>query len=128
MKIFKIIILAILLLSMFVLENCGPVVISSRPHHPLPAWFYPNRIETVRYVYFPDHLIYYDLSLRTYLFLDNGVWISAGILPSRYNAINLRRSRSIRINNYYGDDIRRYHKENKDRIRGRRSTSTRRNN
>ena len=128
MKNSKILILAIVGLLMFVLSNCGPVLITSRPHHPTPPWFYPNRVETVRYIYFPDHYIYYDLSLRTYLYLDNGVWISANILPSRFNRINLRRSRTVRINNYFGDDIRRYHKENNGKIRSRRNTSTRRNN
>ncbi len=112
--------------SIFTLENCGPVLITSRLSNPPPSWFYPNRIETVRYIYFPNHMIYYDLSLRNYIYLDNGIWITAVILPSRYNGINFRRSRTVRINNYFGDDIRRYHKENKKK--GRKSTSTRRNN
>ena len=128
MKNCKYVTMAILIVSMFTFVNCGPVVISSRPHTPPPSWFYPNRLETVRYVYFPDHMIYYDLSLRTYLYLDNGAWISVNILPSRFNGINLRRSRIVRIQNYYGDDIRRYHKENQDKINRRRSTSPRRNN
>ena len=117
-----------LIISMLILGSCGPVLLSSRPHTPPPPWFYPNRVETVRYVYFPDHMIYYDLSLRTYLYLDNSVWITVNVLPARFNGINLRRSRTVRIQNYFGDNIRRYHKENQDKIKGRRSTSTRRNN
>lgn len=128
MKNYKYYTLALLINSMIFLGSCGPVLISSRPHTPPPPWFYPNRVETVRYVYFPNHMIYYDLSLRTYLYLDNGAWISVNILPARFNSINLRRSRTVRIHNYFGDDIRRYHKENREKITGRRSTSTRRNN
>jgi len=125
---YKFILWVFLIISMFTFESCGPVLISSRPHTPPPPWFYPNRVETVRYIYFPDHMIYYDLSLRTYLYLENGAWISVNILPARFNRINLRRSRTLRINNYFGNDIRRYHNENRDKIKSRRSTSTRRNN
>lgn len=125
---YKFILWVFLIISMFTFESCGPVLISSRPHTPPPPWFYPNRVETVRYIYFPDHMIYYDLSLRTYLYLENGAWISVNILPARFNRINLRRSRTLRIHNYFGNDIRRYHKENRDKIESRRSTSARRNN
>ncbi|NAS12275.1 hypothetical protein [Poritiphilus flavus] len=93
-------------------SSCGPVIVSHRLSDPPPPWFYPNRIETVRYVYFPEHLVYYDLSLRTYLYLEGGVWVSVNVLPRRFNNINLRRSRYIRIRDYHGDDIKRYHQEN----------------
>lgn len=109
------------------LLNCGPVIISSRPNTPPPGWFYPNRVETVRYVYFPDHYIYYDLTLRTYIYLDNGVWISAAILPARYHTINLRRSRQVRVTNFFGNDIARYHKENHQKPQGRSGSRSRRN-
>jgi len=108
----------------FVLESCGPVLFTARLNNPPPPWFYPNRIETVRYVYFPDHTIYYDLSLSTYFYLENNIWLSATVLPARFSGINLRRSRYTRINNYFGDNIRQFHRDN-----GRRNnTSTRRRN
>jgi len=128
MRKFKFFTLALIAISMFAIESCGPVLITSRFQTPPPPWFYPNRAETLRYVYFPDHLIYYDLSLRTYIYLNNGTWISASILPPRFNRVNFRRSRSVRVHNYFGDDIRTYHNENKDKIKGRRSTGVRRNN
>lgn len=106
------------------LESCGPVVFTARLNNPPPPWFYPNRIETVRYVYFPDHYIYYDLSLSTYFYLDNNVWIRTRVLPSRYNNIDLRRSRYKRINNYSGDNIGQYHRENNSTTRRRRTTSS----
>ena len=103
-----------ILLFLFILttESCGPMVISSRPDVPPPPWFYPNRVELVRYVYFPDYMIYYDLSLRNYIYLNNGIWVRVNVLPSRYNAINLRRSKFVHVKGYRGDDISRYHSEN----------------
>ena len=97
---------------MLSLENFGPVVISSRPDVPPPPWFYPNRVEAVRYVYFPEYMIYYDLSLRNYLYLNNGAWVRVRVLPKRYNGIDLRRSRFVRIKGYRDDNISRYHREN----------------
>ncbi|NEW79700.1 MAG: hypothetical protein GZ086_09840 [Gelidibacter sp.] len=61
-------------------------------------------------------MIYYDFSSRNYLYLDNGIWITANILPTKYNYVNLRRSQRIRINNDFGDDIKRYHNENRRNI------------
>ena len=117
----------VLIIILITMANCGPVIISSRPHTPPPPWFYPNRVETVRYVYFPDLYIYYDLSLRTYIYLDNDVWINASVLPSRFQTVNLRRSRQVRINNYFGDDIGKYHMENNQKIYGRTNTRSKRN-
>jgi len=119
-------ILALLGATIFTLESCGPVVISSRLGTPPPPWFYPNRVETLRYVYFPDYSIYYDLSLRNYSYFENGIWITANILPPRFHSINLRRSKQVRITNYFGDDIKRYHNENRRTIK-RRTPSIRRN-
>lgn len=129
MKRVKLILIVFALTFFLALEGCGLVVFTTRLNNPPPPWFYPNRIETVRYVYFPDHYIYYDLSLSTYFYLDNGVWISATVLPSRYNTINLRRSRYTRINSYFGDNIGQYHRENNNTTRRRSTTnSTRRRN
>uniref|UniRef100_UPI003567CEDB hypothetical protein n=1 Tax=Lutibacter sp. TaxID=1925666 RepID=UPI003567CEDB len=110
------------------LESCGPVVVTSRIGTPPPPWFYPNRAEVVRYIYFPEHEVYYDFSLRSYIYLDNNIWITANVLPTRYKHIDFRRSHRVRINNYFGDDIKRYHKDNKYRSnKSRRSSSVNRN-
>lgn len=108
------------------LESCGPVVFSSRLGTPPPPWFYPNRIETVRYIYFPDYEIYYDLSLRNYIYFDNNVWLTVDVLPTRFNSYNLRRSKQVRIHNYFGDNIKRYHNENRRNINRRSSVNRRR--
>lgn len=88
---------------------CGPVVITSRQGPPPPPWFYPNRVELVRYIYFPDLVLYYDLRTRMYVFLDDGVWVRRPQLPARYRTYDLRRQRYRRIPGYDADNIRNYH-------------------
>lgn len=126
--------LPIVVLSVFfVLSSCGPVILTTRQYSPPPPWFYPNRVEFVRYVYFPEYTIYYDLSARTYLYLDGGVWVRREVLPTRYQNIDLRRSRYERVRNYNDDNIRNYHNEynanrgrsNLNTPRSNRNTSTR---
>lgn len=93
-------------------SGCGPVVVTSRPNHPPPPWFYPNRLEVVRYVYFPEYFIYYDLMLSDYIYLHDGVWVRVKVLPPPYHNIDLNRSRYVRVKGFKGDDIRTYHNEN----------------
>lgn len=123
MKKIVLIIFVFLISCVFTLESCGPVVFSSRLGTPPPPWFYPNRVENVRYMYFPDYNFYYDFTLRNYIYFDNGAWLSVDILPSRYNGINLRRSRQVRIKDFHGDNIKKYHD---DHIIKRRTPSTKR--
>lgn len=107
--------------------SCGPVVISSGPNNPPPPWFYPNRLEVVRYVYFPEISIYYDLTARSYLYLDGGIWVRRKVLPPRYRNYNLNRSRYERIRNYHDDNIRQYHdKHNANRGRSNLNTKKKR--
>ena len=123
MKIFKRPLL--LIITVFLFAGCGPVVLSSRPNNPPPPWFYPNRVELVRYVYFPEYSIYYDFYDRTYIYWDTGVWLRASVLPLRYRNINLSRTKYRRVSDFRGDNIQRYHQENPYRGRsniGRRST------
>jgi hypothetical protein len=119
MKRLKLVIVALLFIIASSFESCGPVIISSRPSAPPPPWFYPNRVVNVRYVYFPDVSIYYDLTLRHYIYFENGAWISVNVLPQRFNGINFRNSRQIQIRDYFGDDIGKYHPNN-SYARGRR--------
>jgi hypothetical protein len=114
-----------LLVVFMAFASCGPVIVTSRAGAPPPPWFYPNRLEVVRYVYFPDLNIYYDLSTQVYLYLDGGIWVRRNVLPPRYRRIDLRRSRYERIRNYNDDSIRRYHEEN-NLNRGRSNRSVRR--
>ncbi|MEB3344990.1 hypothetical protein U6A24_05940 [Aquimarina gracilis] len=104
---------ATLLICALSIQSCGPVVISSSLDNPPPPWFYPNRVEVVRYVYFPDYNIYYDLTLRHYIYFENNVWVTVDVLPPRYRYINLNRTRYVRIRGFRGDDINRYHSTNR---------------
>lgn len=102
----------ILLSSVLLLVSCGPIIISPHPQNPPPAWFYPDRIQSVRYVYFPDYFIYYDLSARHYIYLENYVWTRVDVLPPRYRSINLNRSKFVRVKGYRERNIQTYHREN----------------
>ncbi len=113
MKTNKQFLILVIFISTLVIQSCGPVVISSSLDNPPPPWFYPNRVEVVRYVYFPDYNIYYDITLRHYLYFDNNVWITVNVLPPRYSHINLHRSRYVRIRGFNGDNIRSYHSTNR---------------
>lgn len=116
-----------IVLGLFFMTSCGTVLVTSRHHNPPPPWFYPNRVQLVRYVYFPELTIYYDLTARTYIYLDANVWVRSQILPTRYKSINLNRSRYERVRNYREDNIKRYHEENNVN-RGRSNKTVKRGN
>lgn len=118
--------LILLYATILLVASCGPVVFSSNSEKLPPSWFYPNRIETVRYVYFPEHMIYYDLPFQNYIYLNNGTWVTVKVLPKPYSSIDLRRSRFIRVKDYRGDNIYGYHKgNNTNREKSRRQTNVR---
>ncbi|MBD0777964.1 hypothetical protein HPE56_09170 [Maribacter sp. ANRC-HE7] len=116
----------VVFLGLLFMFGCAPIVISSRPNYHPPSWFYPNRLEVVRYVYFPEFSIYYDLSAHTYLYLDGGTWVRRKVLPQRYRNIDLSRHRYERIKNYQDGNIQRYHEEhNANRGRSNKNTPKR---
>lgn len=96
------------------LNGCGPVVITSRIGSPPPPWFYPHRVEVVRYIYFPELILYFDLRTRTYVYREGNTWIRHSNLPSRYQQLDLSRQRYQRIQNYDRDDIQPYHNQNRN--------------
>ncbi|MBT8264339.1 MAG: hypothetical protein HKN52_00305 [Eudoraea sp.] len=112
----------------FALLSCGPVIVSSRLDTPPPPWFYPNRLELVRYVYFPEYSIYYDITASTYIYWDINSWVRVTVLPPRYRHINFNRSRYVRVRNYRDDNIARYHDQYRaNRGRSNRTTPKRNN-
>ncbi len=114
----------VLLAFGLVLISCGPVVFTSNANNSPPHWFYPNRLEMVRYVYFPEYAIYYDLTLNNYLYLNNNIWVRANVLPSQYRNIDLNRSRYVRVKNYRNETIKEYHNKNVRGNTSKRSTTT----
>ena len=107
-----------------IVTSCGPVVFTSRPNNAPPPWFYPNRVEMVRYVYFPEYAIYFDLTMNNYIYLNNNVWVRVNILPSQYRHIDLNRSRYVRVKNYRSENIREYHNKNGRSNTSKRATNT----
>ena len=102
---------AIIVLTLLLINSCGSIVFTSKIATPPPPWYYPNKVETVRYIYFPDYEIYYDFYKTNYLYCNDGEWFNASTLPKRFYGINLERSKKVRVTNYYGDDIKKYHCE-----------------
>ncbi|MDG1572803.1 hypothetical protein OZ410_10800 [Robiginitalea sp. M366] len=101
--------LALLLLGTVL--SCGPVVFAYRQGPPPPPWFYPHRVEVVRYIYFPGLTLYYDLHTHVYVYLEGSTWVRRERLPERYRHLDLSRERYQRIRDYRGDNIREYHQD-----------------
>lgn len=116
-EVFSSTLLLLIVVILLLLASCSPMVMTTGAGEPLPPWFYPNRLEVVRYVYFPEYSFYYDLSTFTYLYLDDGVRVGHQVLPTRYRNLDLRRTRYERVKGYRNDNIRQYHEENNVNIR-----------
>lgn len=118
----KRLVFSVLFLVFLSFESCGPVIVSTRSNYSTPPWFYPHRVINLRYVYFPDHMVYYDLSLGNYIYFDNGIWLTVKVLPPRFNGINFKHEKRTRVNNYYGDNIMEYHRNTNTNVKGRRTS------
>jgi hypothetical protein len=111
-KLLKTLLLLILFVILSLFASCGPVVYTAAPPGPPPpSWFYPNRVEVVRYVYFPELRIYFDMYTHTYLYLDSGVWVRRDRLPARLGGRDLSRYKYRRIPGYRSDDITPYDRQ-----------------
>ena len=104
----------LILIVIGLLNSCGPVVVTSRIGNPPPVWFYPHRVEVVRYIYFPDLVLYFDLRTHSYLYRDGNVWRRQPDIPYKYRSLNLSKQRYERIQNYDRDDIDPFHNQFKN--------------
>lgn len=116
MKKYGLILLALLSIGSFCLNSCGVVTPSSRLLIDSQPGYYSNNIEAVRYYYYPEHMVYFDLSIKKYIYLNDGVWIAATVLPSHFGTLNFRSSHYVKIHNYYGDNIMKYHLKNRNKM------------
>ena len=66
-----------------------------------PAWG-PAGYNQVRYYYIPDIYTYYDVSNRQYIYMTNGKWTRATVLPAAYRNYNLYNGYKVVLNDYRG--------------------------
>jgi hypothetical protein len=90
----KLFVLAILLAVGF-----GPTVFTQAQaqQYPNPEWA-PAYYSGVRYYYMPDIEVYYDLSNRDFVYLENGQWMFSNYLPPAYNGYDLYTGYVISLN------------------------------
>lgn len=94
-----------LLLALLIFAFSGCVVpletstskVGVRVQYNNPDWA-PVYYSGVRYYYFPDIEVYYDLSNADYIYLYNGQWVFSRYLPPFYSNYNLRNSFVISLN------------------------------
>ncbi len=77
-----------------------------------PAWG-PVGYTDVRYYYLPDIATYYDVSDRQYIYVNNGNWVRASVLPPAYRTYNLYNGYKVVLNDYRGATPYVYYKEHK---------------
>jgi hypothetical protein len=76
-------------------SSYGQVFISYTP----PFWAPPyDNVSTVRYYYFPDYNMYYDVWDRQYYYLNGSDWIASPDLPPMWAGIDLSSSYVVLIN------------------------------
>ena len=101
-----------LVLAVLAMEGCYTLVITSEPQNPsMPEWFYPRFAKAVRYVYFPELNIYYDLTSQTYLYFEDDNWVRRSDLPAEYHHIDLGNYKYERCKDYFENDIERFHRD-----------------
>lgn len=77
-----------------------------------PAWG-PAGYTEVRYYYIPDIHTYYDVSTRQYIYLTNGRWVRATVLPVAYRNYNLYSGYKVVLHDYRGATPYVYYKTHK---------------
>ena len=99
-RLVKLGLVAVISLFASVFTSCTtPYYVSSdeQVRYDNPEWA-PPYYQGVRYYYLPDIECYYDLSLRQFIYLDNGYWRYSRVVPSIYAGFNLYDCFSIALN------------------------------
>jgi hypothetical protein len=97
MKLVKHIALGIIILISIPLQAQVSVNVNIGPP---PVWGPPVTVE--EYYYLPDVESYYDIRTSQFIYLNNGTWIRAKSLPSRYRSYDLNRGNVIVLHDYHG--------------------------
>lgn len=93
----------IILASISVLFTmCAPSrpAVVSQPEPP-PMWG-PVGYDDVRYYYFPDMMVYYDVYSSMYIYPRGNRWVSAYYLPNHYGHYDLYNTYKVGLMDYYG--------------------------
>ena len=83
-----------LLLAFFLCITIAEEAFSQGPPPWAPAHGYKAK---TRYVYFPDHNMYYDLQARNYIYLNGRNWEIRAKIPTPFISINLGRSAQVEL-------------------------------
>ncbi|GGD20592.1 hypothetical protein [Flavobacterium orientale] len=99
MRIKKLIILASILVLFTMCAPSRPAVVY-QPEPP-PMWG-PVGYDQVRYYYFPDMMVYYDVHSSMFIYPRGNRWVSAYYLPNHYGHFDLYNSYKVGLMDYYG--------------------------
>ncbi len=80
-----------------------PVVVESPPQ---------TKVVVTEYYYFPNHSVYYNIPSKRWIYLDQGKWVYATVLPTRYNVISLNNTQKVKLD-YAGSRPYIYYKSHK---------------
>ena len=107
MKTIKFIAIGILLLAAIPNHAQVSVNVNIRP----PVW--GPTITTQEYYFLPEINSYYDIRASQFIYINNGSWIRARQLPTRYRSYNLNTGNIIVLNDYHGHSPYTYYKKHK---------------
>lgn len=90
-------IMALFLIVVNAITVAQPPRVSVTVAYTKPVWG-PTYYTGVRYYYFPDIEVYYDLSTSEYVFFREGRWIVSPTLPPMYSGFDLRSGFVVSLN------------------------------
>ena len=77
-----------------------------------PPWG-PAGYTEARYYYLPDIETYYDVNKSQYIYINNGKWVRAAMLPVAYRRYDLYRGYKVVVTDYRGATPHVYYKKHK---------------
>lgn len=82
-----------------------------------PDWG-PVGYTEANYYYLPDVEAYYDVRQSNFIYINNGTWITARTLPTRYRSYNLYDGPKVVLTDYRGNRPYTYFKTHRVKYRG----------
>lgn len=87
----------IFVIAVFAITGCySTAPVAEREQYSYPDWV-PAYEPGVRYYYIPDIETYYDLTSRSFVYLDRGRWVSSYDLPMMYRNYDLYNGYAIAL-------------------------------